>query len=88
MPDTEAPKVISMVGTMQNLVNEVLQSAVGNHFRNTLQSLEAVRFIETRQQVQLAAFEAISAYLAAYDVETPRRLHPGRAVPRPSSSRC
>jgi len=70
VPDTRAPKVISMVGTMQNLVNEVLQSAVGNHFRNTLQSLEAVRFIETRQQVQLSAYDAISAYLGAYDVET------------------
>jgi uncharacterized membrane protein YqiK len=70
VPDTKASKVISMVGTMQNLVNEVLQSAVGNHFRNTLQSLEAVRFIETRQEVQRAAFEAVSAYLAAYEVET------------------
>ncbi|HEY3725162.1 MAG TPA: hypothetical protein VGN59_17550, partial [Acidimicrobiia bacterium] len=29
VPDTRAPKVISMVGTMLNLVNEVLQSAVG-----------------------------------------------------------
>ena len=48
VPDTRAPKVISMVGTMQNLVNEVLQAAVGNHFRNTIQNLEAVRFIETR----------------------------------------
>jgi hypothetical protein len=55
---------------MQNLVNEVLQAAVGNHFRNTLQSLEAVRFIETRAQVQESAYEAITAYLAAYDVET------------------
>ena len=27
-----------MVGTMRNLVNEVLQCAVGNHFRNTLQA--------------------------------------------------
>ena len=70
VPDTRAPKVISMVGTMQNLVNEVLQAAVGNHFRNTLQALEAVRFIETRGQVQESAFEAITAYLAAYDVET------------------
>ena len=70
VPDTRAPKVISMVGTMQNLVNEVLQAAVGNHFRNTLQSLEAVRFIETRTQVQESAYEAITAYLAAYDVET------------------
>jgi uncharacterized membrane protein YqiK len=68
--DTRAPKVISMVGTMLNLVNEVLQSAVGNHFRNTLQGLEAVRFIETREEVQRAAFDAISDYLASYDVET------------------
>ena len=70
VPDTKAPKVISMVGTMQNLVNEVLQSAVGNHFRNTLQGLEAVRFIETRDEVQRAAFEAVARYLAAYEVET------------------
>src|SRR5438105_7919459 len=59
VPDTKAPKVISMVGSMQNLVNEVLQAAVGNHFRNTLQALEAVSFIETRDQVQRAAVEAL-----------------------------
>ncbi|HEY3195070.1 MAG TPA: SPFH domain-containing protein [Candidatus Dormibacteraeota bacterium] len=70
VPDTKAPKVISMVGSMQNLVNEVLQAAVGNHFRNTLQGLEAVRFIETRDAVQAAAFDAISRYLGAYEVET------------------
>jgi uncharacterized membrane protein YqiK len=68
--DTRAPKVISMVGTMHNLVNEVLQSAVGNHFRNTLQSLEAIRFIETRKAVQQSAFEAITHYLGGYQVET------------------
>jgi uncharacterized membrane protein YqiK len=68
--DTRAPKVISMVGTMLNLVNEVLQSAVGNHFRNTLQDLEAVRFIETREEVQQAALQATTRYLAAYQVET------------------
>jgi uncharacterized membrane protein YqiK len=68
--DTRAPKVISMVGTMHNLVNEVLQSAVGNHFRNTLQSLEAIRFIETRQAVQQSAFDAITHYLETYQVET------------------
>src|SRR5260370_7313292 len=65
VPDTKAPKVISM----QNLVNEVLQAAVGNHFRNTLQALEAVRFIETRDQVQAAALKPISRYLAPSDPE-------------------
>lgn len=70
VPDVKAPKVISMVGSMQNLVNEVLQSAVGNHFRNTLQGLPAVQFIETRDQVQHEAEEYIVNYLGRYDVET------------------
>src|SRR5260370_16807581 len=59
VPDTKAPKVISMVGSMQNLVNEVLQAAVGNHFRNTLQGLEAVPFIQTPHSVPAAAMHPI-----------------------------
>ncbi|OGZ33068.1 MAG: hypothetical protein A2V69_03970 [Candidatus Portnoybacteria bacterium RBG_13_40_8] len=70
VPDTQAPKVISMVGTMLNLVNEVLQAAVGNHFRDKLQSMPAIVFIETRQQVQEEAMKHISEKLADYHVET------------------
>jgi uncharacterized membrane protein YqiK len=70
VPDTHAPKVISMVGTMQNLVNEVLQSAVGNYFRNALQQLPAVVFIETRDAVQISSQEYITGYLDKYQVET------------------
>ena len=70
VPDTQAPKVISMVGTMQNLVSEVLQAAVGNHFRDKLQSMHAVKFIETRQLVQEEAFVHIKAKLDDYSVET------------------
>ncbi len=70
VPDTKAPKVISMVGTMLNLVNEVLQSAVGNHFRNTLQDQPAVTFIETRMQVQVSALQHVTEYLQLYEVET------------------
>jgi hypothetical protein len=70
VPDTKAPRVISMVGTMQNLVNEVLQAAVGNHFRDKIQSMPAVSFIETRQGVQEEAFSHISGKLSEYQVET------------------
>lgn len=70
VPDTNAPRVISMVGTMLNLVNEVLQAAVGNHFRDKLQSMPAIRFIETRQQVQEEAFRHIKDQLDQYKVET------------------
>lgn len=69
--DTQAPWVISMVRTMQNLVQEVLQAAVGNHFRDKLQSMPAIRFIETRQQVQQEALEHIQDQLRQYKVETP-----------------
>jgi len=59
-----------MVGTMQNLVNEVLQAAIGNHFRDKLQSLAAVDFIQTRQTVQNEAFLLISQKLQEYQIET------------------
>jgi len=70
VPDTEAPYVISIVGTMKNLVNEVLQAAVGNHFRDKLQSMPAITFIETRQEVQQQALAHIRQQLAQYRVAT------------------
>lgn len=70
VPDTHAPRVISTVGTIRNLVDEVLQAAVGNHFRDTLQSMPAVRFIETRQEVQRQALSHIREQLTDYHVET------------------
>ncbi|MHC4646418.1 MAG: SPFH domain-containing protein [Planctomycetota bacterium] len=70
VPDTRAPKVISIVGTMANLVNEVLQAAVGNHFRDKIQSMPAITFIETRQHVQEEAFKHIEGKLKVYEIET------------------
>jgi hypothetical protein len=70
VPDSEAPKVISTVGTMTNLVNEVLQAAVGNHFRDKLQAMPAIDFIEKRQEVQAEAQAHISEKLKEYRVET------------------
>ncbi len=70
VPDTEAPKVISIVGTMLNLVTEVLQAAVGNHFRDKLQSMPAIDFIEKRQDVQSQAQAHITEKLKEYHIET------------------
>jgi hypothetical protein len=70
VPDTEAPKVISIVGTMLNLVTEVLQAAVGNHFRDKLQSMPAIDFIEKRQDVQAQAQTHIAEKLKDYRIET------------------
>lgn len=70
VPDTKAPRVISMVGSMENLVNEVLQAAVGNLFRDKIGGMEAIRFIQTRQIVQEEAFDYIQKKLAEYEIET------------------
>ena len=70
VPDTKAPRVISMVGSMENLVNEVLQAAVGNLFRDKIGGMEAIKFIQTRQIVQEEAFKYIQEKLAEYEIET------------------
>jgi hypothetical protein len=70
VPDTKAPRVISMVGSMENLVNEVLQAAVGNLFRDKIGGMEAIAFIQTRQKVQEQAFNYIQEKLAEYEIET------------------
>ncbi|HXA16042.1 MAG TPA: SPFH domain-containing protein [Thermoanaerobaculia bacterium] len=69
--DVMAPRVISRVGSMENLINEVLQAAVGNYFRDTLQGMPAVRFIQERSKVQIEAQAYITGHLKRYDVETP-----------------
>ncbi len=66
----EAPTVISMVATMKNLTTDVLQPAVGNHFRDRLQGMQAISFIETRQIVQEDAYKHIEEKLQQYHVET------------------
>jgi uncharacterized membrane protein YqiK len=66
VPDVQAPRLISMTGTMQNLVDEILQAAVGNHFRDKLQSMTAVQFIEERQGVQEQAYAHIADKLKEY----------------------
>jgi hypothetical protein len=66
----EAPTVISMVATMKNLTTDVLQPAVGNHFRDRLQGMQAISFIETRQKVQEDAYKYIEEKLQQYHVET------------------
>ena len=70
VPDTKAPRVISMVGSMRNLVDEVLQAAVGNLFRDKLGGMPAIKFIETRQMVQEEAMTHIARQLDMYEVET------------------
>ncbi len=64
-----APRVISRVGSMQNLVDHVLQPVVGNYFRNSAQQVTVLEFLSARTERQHEAFTHISAALGEYDVE-------------------
>src|ERR1051325_9897361 len=65
----DAPKVISRVGSMQNLVDHVLQPIVGNYFRNSAQDYTVLDFLGARSQRQVEAAEHIRAAVGAYDVQ-------------------
>ena len=64
-----APRVISRVGSMQNLVDHVLQPTVGNYFRNSAQEVTVLDFLSARSQRQKEAFDNIRIAIEAYDVE-------------------
>jgi uncharacterized membrane protein YqiK len=65
----DAPKVISRVGSMQNLVDHVLQPIVGNYFRNSAQGYTVLDFLSARTQRQVEATEHIRKAIGAYDVQ-------------------
>jgi uncharacterized membrane protein YqiK len=65
----DAPKVISRVGSMQNLVDHGLQPIVGNYFRNSAQDYTVLDFLSARSQRQTEAAEHIREAIGAYDVQ-------------------
>lgn len=65
----DAPKVISRVGSMQNLVDNVLEPSIGNYFRNSAQDYTVLDFLNARSERQTEASEYIKAALRSYDVQ-------------------
>jgi uncharacterized membrane protein YqiK len=65
----DAPKVISRVGSVQNLVDHVLQPTVGNYFRNSAQAYTVLDFLSARRERQAEATEHIRAAIRVYDVQ-------------------
>jgi len=65
----DAPKVISRVGSVQNLVDHVLQPIVGNYFRNSAQEYTVLDFLSARSERQTEATAHIRRAISAYDVQ-------------------
>jgi uncharacterized membrane protein YqiK len=67
---TKAPWVISRVGSVRNLVNQVLEPIVGNYFRNSAQNYSVLDFLSNRSDRQKEARQHINEAIQEYDVQS------------------
>jgi uncharacterized membrane protein YqiK len=67
---TRAPWVISRVGSVRNLVNQVLEPIVGNYFRNSAQNYTVLDFLTNRAERQKEARGHITDAIKQYDVQS------------------
>ena len=65
----DAPKVISQVGSMQNLVDNVMRPLIRNYFRNSAQAYTVLEWVNARQARQEEAADYIRQALRVYNVE-------------------
>lgn len=76
----EAPKVISRIGSVQNLVDHVLEPIVSNYFRNAAQAYTVLDFLNARSDRQMEATQHVGRAIRTYDVEAIDTLI-GKIVP-------
>jgi uncharacterized membrane protein YqiK len=67
---TKAPWVISRMGSVQNLVNQVLEPLIGNYFRNAAQGFTVLDFLTNRTERQKEAREHVTRAVNEYDVQS------------------
>ncbi len=67
---TKAPWVIIRMGSVRNLVNQVLEPIVGNYFRNSAQNHTVLDFLSHRSERQKDARDHITAAIKEYDVQS------------------
>lgn len=67
---TKAPWVISRVGSVRNLVNQVLEPIIGNYFRNSAQAYTILDFLSNRADRQRESRDHITRAVTEYDVQS------------------
>ncbi len=66
----DAPFVISRVGSVKNLVGQVLEPIIGNYFRNSAQRYTVLDFLSNRADRQLESRTHITNAILAYNVQS------------------
>lgn len=66
----DAPKVIANLGSVDNMISQVLEPAISSHFRNAAQSVQALELYTKRAELQEKAKAHIQAELGKFHIES------------------
>lgn len=66
----DAPKVVANLGSVDNMISQVLEPAISSHFRNASQSVKALDLYTKRAELQSRAKEHIQNVLRIHHIES------------------
>ncbi len=66
----DAPKVVANLGSVDNMISQVLEPAISSHFRNSAQSVKALDLYTKRSELQSRAKEHIQGVLKIHHIES------------------
>lgn len=66
----DAPKVVANLGSVDNMISQVLEPAIASHFRNAAQSVKALDLYTKRAELQAKAKEHIQNVLRTHHIES------------------
>ena len=70
IPMDKASAVVADLGSMQEMISQVLEPAVSSHFRNAAQTVNALELYTKRAELAEAAKTEISSVLERYHIES------------------
>lgn len=70
IPIRNAPKVIANLGSVKNMISQVLEPAISSHFRNAAQYIQALDLYTQRRELQEKAKEHIDAVLRVHHIDS------------------
>jgi uncharacterized membrane protein YqiK len=70
IPMKNAPKVIANLGSVRNMISQVLEPAISSHFRNAAQYIKALDLYTQRRELQEKAKEHIDQVLRVHHIDS------------------
>lgn len=70
IPMANAPKVIANLGSVKNMISQVLEPAISSHFRNAAQYIKALDLYTQRKELQETAKNHIDDVLKVHHIDS------------------